>query len=128
MVQLRLLSGPKAGAVYRASGFPWRVGRGESADLRLEEPGVWDQHLQVDLIPGEGFVVTRQGQAMAAINGHLFDRRVLRNGDLIEIGALKFRFWLAEARQKRLYFREWMAWGGVILLSLLEIVVIHLML
>jgi len=127
MVQFKVLSGEKRGAVFTTSSFPWRVGRGKSADLRLEEPGVWDQHLELDLVKAEGFVLTRQGQALATVNGEAFDRRVLRNGDLIEMGALKLRFWLAESRQKGLWLREWVVWGVVILFSLFEVAVIDIL-
>jgi hypothetical protein len=39
---------------------------------------------------------------------------VLRNGDTIELGALKLQFWLAETRQFGLRLRETLVWLGII--------------
>ena len=128
MVQLKVLSGQKAGKVLQAAAFPVRIGRASTADLQLEEPGVWDQHLELEFQPAQGFLLARKGEALATINGEAFDRRALRNGDLIEIGALKLRFWLAETKQKGLRWREGLVWGMMILFSLLEIAVIHALL
>ena len=125
MVQLQVLSGGPRRAVYTVGEFPWRVGRGQTADLRLEEPGVWEEHLVLDFIPLEGYVITRQGEALAAVNGENFERRRLRNGDLIEMGAVKLRFWLAQTSQRGLRFRELAVWVLVALLVCFEVMVIE---
>ena len=53
MVQLKVLSGQKAGTAWTARRFPVKIGRSASADLRSEEPGIWDQHLRLDFDPAE---------------------------------------------------------------------------
>ena len=53
MVQLKILSGKKAGTAWVARRFPVRIGRSAGADLQLEESGVWDEHLQLDFKPAE---------------------------------------------------------------------------
>ena len=55
MVQLQILSGKQAGALWVARRFPVHVGRAADNDLQLEEDGVWDEHLQLDFDPAEGF-------------------------------------------------------------------------
>src|SRR5690348_14414903 len=99
MVQLKILSGKLAGTEMVARHFPFQIGRAASADLQLEEEGVWDQHLELAFQRSTGFVLTTRPNALASINGEPFQEVVLRNGDAIEIGALKMRFWLGETRQ-----------------------------
>jgi len=60
MVQLKILSGTRAGTTWAARRFPVRIGRSPSADLQLEEPGVWDHHLQLDFKRGTGFILSAQ--------------------------------------------------------------------
>jgi pSer/pThr/pTyr-binding forkhead associated (FHA) protein len=98
--------------------FPVRIGRDAASDLRFEDPGIWDQHLQVDLVSSQGFLLTVQGQALVRLNGQSVQSAVLRNGDLIEFGNVRLRFWLAPARQSRLRLGEAVSWGAVVLLTL----------
>jgi pSer/pThr/pTyr-binding forkhead associated (FHA) protein len=116
MVQFKILSGKMAGAEKVARHFPFRIGRSPSADLRVEDDGVWDEHLQLAFDSASGFVLTSHPNAIASINGQPFREAVLRNGDSIEIGALKIRFWLGETRQYSLRLREWLTWTGFALL------------
>jgi len=128
MVQLKVLSGKKAGAAYVARRFPVRIGRAPAADLRLEEDGVWDQHLRLDLNAADGFHLSTQAGALATVNGALLPSTPLRNGDTIEIGALKIQFWLSDTRQRGLRLREWLTWAAIAVLCLGQIAVIYLLL
>ena len=89
MVQLKVLNGKKAGAVWVSRRFPVRIGRSAGIDLQLEEDGVWDQHFQLDFRAPEGFLLTSHPDARTSINGQPVQRTILRNGDTIEIGAAK---------------------------------------
>ncbi len=128
MVQLKILSGKKAGAVYVARRFPVRIGRAAAAHLRLEEDGVWDQHLQLDLNRADGFHLSTQSGALATVNGAPLAPTPLRNGDTFEIGSLKVQFWLSETRQRGLRLREWLTWGAIAAISLGQVAVIYLLL
>ena len=125
MVQLQILSGKQAGTDSVARRFPFRVGRAGSADLCLEEDGIWDQHLELNLITPEGFVLSAQPNALATVNGQRVEQTLLRNGDLIEIGSLKMRFWLSATRQIGLRFREWLTWGALVLLSIGQVCLVY---
>ena len=125
MIQLQILSGKKAGTDSVARRFPFRIGRSSAADLCLEEDGIWDQHLELDLITPDGFVLSTQPNALATVNGQPVEQKILRNGDLIEIGSLKIRFWLSEARQFGLRFREWLTWCGLALLCAGQVCLIY---
>jgi len=121
MVQFSILSGKKAGAQWMARRFPVRVGRAVGTDLQLEDDGVWDEHFQLAFRSGEGFVLTTTGQALTSINGEPCQKSVLRNGDVIDAGAAKLQFWLAEARSRGLRFREAATWAGIAAVFLAQI-------
>ena len=125
MIQLQILSGKKAGTDSVARRFPFRIGRSTSANLCLEEDGIWDQHLELDLIMPDGFLLSAQHHALATVNGQRVEQTVLRNGDLIEIGSLKMRFWLSASRQIGLRFREWLTWGALVLLSIGQVCLVY---
>ena len=128
MIQLKILSGKKAGASLVARRFPVRIGRAASANLQFEEDGVWDQHLRLDFKPREGFFLSPEPNALATINGESLEPRLLRNGDTIEIGALKIQFWLSDTRQRGLGFREWLTWLSIAAISLGQIGVVYVLL
>ncbi|MBI3849234.1 MAG: FHA domain-containing protein [Verrucomicrobia bacterium] len=125
MIQLQILSGKQAGTHRVARRFPFRIGRSSAADLCLEEDGVWDQHLELDLITPDGFVLTAHPNALVVVNSQRIEQAVLRNGDLIEMGSLKMRFWLSETRQIGLRFREGLTWCALVLLAVGQVCLIY---
>ena len=125
MIQFSILTGKKAGKSWVVRRFPVRIGRSAAADLRLDEEGVWDQHLQVDFKPRDGFYVSAQPNALATVNCQPVRQTRLRNGDCLEIGALKMRFWLGQTRQTGLRFREWLTWAAIAAVCLGQIALIY---
>ena len=125
MVQLKVLSGKKAGTSWVARRFPVRIGRSSAADLQLEDSGVWDQHLQLDFNPQAGIVLSTQPDALATVNGQAVHQTILRNGDTIDIGSLRLQFWLSETRQTDLRLRESSTWTAIAAISLGQIGLIY---
>jgi hypothetical protein len=125
MVQLKFLSGKKAGATWVARRFPVRVGRAPSCDLQIEEHGVWNEHFQINFHPVAGFVLETHPDALVTANGQPMQRASLRNGDTVEIGALKLQFWLSEARRSNLNVSEWLVWAVIAAVSLGQITVVY---
>lgn len=125
MVQFKIVSGKMAGSEKVARHFPFRIGRAASADLRVEDEGVWDEHLELTFHAANGFILTTRSNAIASINGQSFQEQVLRNGDAIEIGAAKIRFWLADTRQSSLRPREWLTWIAFLILIAAQIALIY---
>jgi len=129
MVQLKFLSGKKAGTSWVARRFPVRIGRSADSHVQLDDAGVWDQHLEIGLKRGEGFVLQTRGAALAAVNSQPSTEAViLRNGDKIEVGAARIQFWLAPPRQKGLALREWLTWTALATISLSQIALIYFVL
>ena len=125
MVQLKILSGKMAGTLWVARRFPVRIGRSAAADLRLEEDGVWDDHLLLQFRRDEGFVLSVQPDALASVNGEALQETALRNGDTIELGALRLQFWLAELRQKSSRLRDALVWAGIVAVFLAQLGLIY---
>jgi len=125
MIHLEILSGNQAGASWVARRFPVRINRSPTADLRLEEAGVWDEHLTLGFDRTAGFVLNVAPQAIAAVNGQPVQQVILRNGDCIEIGSAKIRFWLSETRQTGLRIREGLTWAALITITGCQIALIY---
>ena len=125
MVQLKILCGKKAGARWVARRFPVRIGRTAASDLQLEEDGVWDEHLELDFLAAEGFVLTTRPGALASVNGHSAKNAVLHNGDRIEFGSAKMQFWLGDIRQRGLRAREWFVWTLAAAISLGQVALVY---
>ena len=110
MVQLQVFSDQHAGTSTLASRFPFVVGRNSTADLRLEQEGIWDRHLEFHLQIPDGFLLKAHPHALTNVNGHPIQQAFLRNGDLIEVGPLKIQFWLSETRERGVQTRELLTW------------------
>ncbi len=124
MLQLQILSGKKAGTEFASSRFPVQIGRSPTADLSLDEPGVWERHFQILFTPG-GLLLKTLADAPVTINDQQSTEAILRNGDLIGIGLLKIRFGLSPVRQYNSRVREWLTWIGLAALCLAQVALIY---
>jgi hypothetical protein len=125
MIQLNILSGKKAGNQLVARRFPFRIGRATGNNLKLEDEGVWDQHLILEFQKQEGFRLTASANALAAVNGEPAQSKILRNGDTITIGSAKLQFWLAAAGQRGLRFRESFVWALIIAVTAAQFALVY---
>jgi predicted component of type VI protein secretion system len=126
VVQLQLLTGSKSGTVFRSAHFPIRAGRGPESDLPLEEPGVWQHHFLIDWC-AEGLVLEAESDALLSVNDTPARRAILRNGDIITLGALKIRFSLSPVRQSSLAPREWLTWIALGALCLGQVALVYVL-
>jgi hypothetical protein len=125
MILLQILSGRQAGTSWAARRFPVQVGRSAKAALQVEENGVWDEHFTIDFKSCEGFLIVSMPNASVAVNAIPVEKTFLRNGDVIDAGALKLRFWLGETRQTGLDFRDYLTWLAIGLLSLGQVGLVY---
>jgi len=125
VVQFKILSGKMAGHERVARHFPFQIGRNAGVDLQLEDAGVWDQHFTVALTNEAEFQFETQSGAQALINGEVLDKGCLRNGDLIQIGAVEIRFGLSATRQKSFFARELLVWMGLAAISFGQVALIY---
>lgn len=125
MVQLQVLGGQRPAVQGAIRRFPCLIGRSLEAGFRVEGEGVWDRHLVLNFRVPDGFELTVQPPALAVLNGQPFQTALLRHGDLIELGSVKLRFWLAEPAQRNLRLREWLTWFGLAVLCAGQVAVIY---
>lgn len=123
MVLLRALEGTTAGTDTVARRFPFRVGRAPGNELRLEAPGLWDQHFQLEATTAHRVAVVTQAGAITTVNGQPVSRADLRLGDVIAAGATRFLFWLSAPRQTGLAWRETLTWVGLALMIAFQVFV-----
>ena len=127
MLHLQILSGAKAGTNFVACKFPIQIGRSPSADLLLEEPGVYDSHCEIR-VEATGFALKASPNASLTINGVDVQEAILRNNDIIAIGLLKMRFGLTPVQQRSPAVRETLTWIGLGILCLAQVALVYWML
>jgi pSer/pThr/pTyr-binding forkhead associated (FHA) protein len=125
MIQLQVLNGKMAGSIAVARHFPLFVGRGTQDGFVLEDAGIWDSHVTIDLNATNEFELKSRLEALTVVNGSAVKRHILRNGDLIELGATHIRFALSDAEQKRLSLEEVGTWILAGATGLIQILVLY---
>ncbi len=120
MFQLQILTGSRRGALVRAGRLPMVLGRGDGVQLRLEDAGVWDRHLEFTLHGRDGVHASVLGQALCSLNDEPFTTGRLRNGDSLKLGSVALRFWLAEARQRSPAASERLVWTALIVFAFVQ--------
>ena len=125
MIQLLILTGKKAAGQFIARRFPFCIGRAFGNDLQLDDDGVWDRHLTLEFHPQQGITLTAAPDALVTVNGRPIQTALLRNGDVITLGAAKLQFWLAAVRQQGLRLREGFVWALLSLVVLCEVFLIY---
>jgi hypothetical protein len=125
VIQLHILSGQQTGSDIVVRRFPFVIGRGAGAGLLMDDAGVWDRHLQIEFQRDAGFTFSVQPNALAVVNGERAEAGTLRNGDLIELGSARLRFWLARSTQKTLRVREALTWFALFALFAVQIGLIY---
>jgi pSer/pThr/pTyr-binding forkhead associated (FHA) protein len=125
MIQLLILAGKKATGQLIARHFPFCIGRAPGNDLQLDDDGVWDQHLRLEVHPQQGITLTAAPNALVTVNSRPVQTALLRNGDVITLGAAKLQFWLATVRQQGLRLHEGFVWALLSLVVLCEILLIY---
>ena len=89
------------------------------------EPGVWDRHCELDFDPVAGFALRRMSEGLVLVNGEPVESALLRNGDVIDCGSVKLRFWLGEAQQGGLRLREAAVWTLLGLIPLAQLALMY---
>ncbi|HXE41402.1 MAG TPA: FHA domain-containing protein [Candidatus Baltobacteraceae bacterium] len=126
MTQLNVLSGKKAGSQMVVRRFPFRIGRAAQNDLSLEDDGVWDSHLTLELNrENKRIILAVAPNAFAAVNNQAVQSAPLRNGDVISFGSVKIQFWLATVKQRGLRLRELFVWMLLIAVTAAQFFLIY---
>jgi pSer/pThr/pTyr-binding forkhead associated (FHA) protein len=125
VVRLQFLSGKRIGGSVVARRFPFTVGRDPEACLPLDEAGVWERHIQVKLEAGKGFCLEARAGCPVGVNGNSVTQARLRNGDILELGAVKLRFMLSEMEQRSFAPREICTWLAMVSLCAAQVALLY---
>ena len=107
--------------------FPAIIGHCVNADVALTAPGVWERHAEIHLDHAQGFRITTCGDALTGVNGTPCKQAVLKNGDRLEVGGARLRFWLRSASQRKFRAREIATWIALGLLAAAQVALIRLL-
>src|SRR6266516_1655392 len=122
MILLEVLTGKQAGTRWVARRFPVRIGRDSASDLRLEEDGVWDRHCELRCDPAQGVLLAVRPNALLTVNQESVSNPYrLRNGDSIELGSVRLRFWLADPPLRGSRLREAFVWTLIVAICLAQV-------
>ncbi len=127
MVQLQIQSGNRTGAMFQTARFPIRAGRSPECDLALDDAGVWPRHFQIDW-QREGLILEVEPDALLSLNDSPVRRAVLRNGDVLTLGAVRIRFSFSPVRPSSLAAREGLTWIALGALCLGQVALIYALL
>ena len=106
--------------------FPFCIGRAAQNDWQLDDDGVWDQHLTLELHrDNKRFTLAVAPNAFAAVNHQPVQAAPLRNGDVISFGSVKIQFWLAPVKQRGLRLRELCVCGILIAVTAVQFILIY---
>ena len=125
MLELDILTGTQAGLRVAAKEFPFQIGRRTASGLSLEDQGVWEKHAIIILEKDGRFKLAIEPCAPALHDSAPFTERIIRNGDVIQLGLPKIQFSLGKASQRRLAIRECCTWAIPIIISLAQIALIY---
>lgn len=95
--------------------FPFRIGRSAGNHCRIERAGVWDEHALVELDLGRPALVAC-GAGALLVNGEPTTRHILRCGDLVLVGSVRWLVSLTPAKQKKAAFPQtafWLAFAAL---------------
>ncbi len=111
LAQLTILNGKQARQTVTLPEGALMIGRASDCQLHMVEKGVWERHVQIRLRPEEGFFLHPLPPASTLVNSEpVLAPRLLRNGDVLDVGEVKLRFWLGPVQQESLSHRETFFW------------------
>ncbi len=125
MIAFHILNGSQAGTQWVACRLPFRIGRSPEDELQIEDPGVWDHHLRVELREGRHVALVAAPEALTTVNGQPAQDAILRSGDIIDLGSLRLQFGLSPTTHRSLRLRESITWVALALLSLGQVALIY---
>ena len=118
-IRLEPIEEATAGDPIEARRFPFALGQAKECDLRIEAKGVWGRHLVLDDEGENGITATPSPDALVFVNGDAHRKKFrVNHGDLLELGAAKFRFWFAPLGQADRRGLEGLIWIALLLLAL----------
>ena len=93
----------------KVSHWPFVIGRGDSAHLQLDLPGVWERHIALDQNENGEICFSCTDQSEVWLNGKaVCQYGNLIPGDMVTMGPISWRLELAAPQVKKGRLTEWM--------------------
>ncbi|MDH3622239.1 MAG: FHA domain-containing protein [Myxococcales bacterium] len=90
--RLVVLSDPAAGAEFSLSKPIMRIGRDERLDIWINHKSISHEHVEIQFADGVVTVFDLESANGVRVNGIDTKRAILESGDILELGAVSFRF------------------------------------
>ena len=104
------------------SDFPFKIGRSKNCHHRIEAKGVWPFHIVLEQDGENGIVVKNESEGSLLVNSLKTSKSVrLKNGDVLQFGAVGFRFWFAPIEQSYLT-SEFNIWFGLVIIIICQVI------
>ena len=104
------------------SDFPFKIGRSKNCHHRIEAKGVWPCHIVLEQDGENGIVVKNESEGSLLVNSLKTSKSVrLKNGDVLQFGAVGFRFWFAPIEQSYLT-SEFNIWFGLVIIIICQVI------
>ena len=104
------------------SDFPFKIGHSKNCHHRIEAKGVWPFHIVLEQDGENGIVVKNESEGSLLINSLKISKSVrLKNGDVLQFGAVGFRFWFAPIEQSYLT-SEFNIWFGLVIIIICQVI------
>lgn len=108
---LIIRSGRASNHFVAVNHFPVTIGRSANSQLRLEDPGIWDMHAKLTLLPGKGILLQPLSDGTVTLHDQpVTTATVLRNGDIFHLSTIQCQFQLGPSAPGKLMWREWLFW------------------
>jgi hypothetical protein len=127
MFQFGVLSGAQRGEFIPISQFPCAVGRGNAAQIKLSDAGIWDLHCRLELTDRSKLRMESLSGALTLVNGQSSQSCELNVGDKLQLGGLKLQLELSSPIPKSLRSREIAFWALLTAICLTQIAVIYIL-
>ena len=105
------------------SDFPFKIGRSKNCHHRIEAKGVWPCHIVLEQDGENGIVVKNESEVSLLVNRLKTSKSVrLKNGDLLQFGAVGFRFWISPIEQMSHRTSEFNIWLGLVIIIISQVI------
>jgi pSer/pThr/pTyr-binding forkhead associated (FHA) protein len=104
--RLVVLGEPAAGAEFSLSKSALRIGRDERLDIWINHKSISHEHAELQLRDGKVTVFDLDSANGMRVNGVSASRAILENGDILQLGQVRFRFLPAEGSHSMLPLPE----------------------
>ena len=94
--RLVVIGEPAAGAEFSLNKPMLRIGRDESLDIWINHKSISHEHAEFQIADGQVRVFDLESANGMRVNGIQASRAVLENGDILQLGQVRFRFLPAE--------------------------------